>query len=156
METLFLAEWFAFMGRKADPDVPGSPYKIDFLPTAPESSGMRPMNVTVYSCGDTSLGCSCGDCPSSPVCSSSVPPPSYKKGSCSVRIGSLKAKCFDFAIAILYIILVTGFLGWSLFHRKGEMNPAHQANAIHRVDLQKDENPSTQVHQACHFSASDL
>nr|GEV34306.1 reverse transcriptase domain-containing protein [Tanacetum cinerariifolium] len=58
--------WFAFIGRKAA------------------------LNVIAYSCGDTSLGCSCGDCPSAPVCSSSAPTQPHKKGSCSVRIGSLK------------------------------------------------------------------
>lgn len=53
---------------------------------------MKPMNVTTYSCGDISLGCSCGDCPSSPVCSNAVPPASHKGGSCSVRFGSLKVR----------------------------------------------------------------
>lgn len=89
---LFLAEWFAFIGTRASLNVPGSPYAIDFEPTAPVSSGMIPMNVTTYSCGDTSLGCSCGDCPSSPVCSSSSPPSLDKKGSCSVRMGSIKVR----------------------------------------------------------------
>ncbi|XP_057490001.1 uncharacterized protein LOC130776002 [Actinidia eriantha] len=146
-------EWFAFIGRRASLNVPGSPYAIDFEPTAPESSGMRPMNVTTYSCGDTSLGCSCGDCSSSPVCSSSAPHPD-KKGSCSVRIGSLKAKCVDFAVAILYIILVSVFLAWALFHRKRERSPANQTrplinvtngNEIHYANRQKDENPSMQM-----------
>lgn len=89
---LIVAEWFAFIGTQASLNVPGSPYAIDFEPTAPVSSGMIPMNLTTYSCGDTSLGCSCGDCPSSPVCSSSAPPSPDKKGSCSVRMGSLKVR----------------------------------------------------------------
>lgn len=49
-----------------------------------------PMNVSTYPCGDTSLGCSCGDCPLSPVCSDSEPPTPHKEDSCSIRIGSVK------------------------------------------------------------------
>ncbi|GFY86297.1 patched family protein [Actinidia rufa] len=135
-------EWFAFIGRRASLYVPGSPYAIDFEPTAPESSGMRPMNVTTYSCGDTSLGCSCGDCSSSPVCSSSAPHPD-KKGSCSVRIGSLKAKCVDFAVAILYIILVSVFLAWALFHRKRERSPANQTRPLINVTNAIDQQPNS-------------
>ncbi|GFP98541.1 niemann-pick c1 protein [Phtheirospermum japonicum] len=47
------SEWFVFIGRQAGPGLPGSPYSINFLPAVPESSGMRPMNVSAYSCGDT-------------------------------------------------------------------------------------------------------
>lgn len=85
-----MADWYAFVGKKAVPGVPGSPYAINFRPTAPDSSGMKPMNVSTYSCGDTSLGCSCGDCPGASACSSSHPPAPHRKGSCSVRIGSIK------------------------------------------------------------------
>ncbi|KAH7849400.1 hypothetical protein Vadar_017340 [Vaccinium darrowii] len=147
-------EWFAFIGTRASPNVPGSPYAIDFKPTAPVSSGMIPMNVTTYSCGDTSLGCSCGDCPSSPVCSSSSPPSLDKKGSCSVRMGSIKAKCVDFVMAIFYIVLVSAFLGWFLLHRKEKRGPARQTRPLvnvanvqqtHSVSQQKQENPTMQL-----------
>lgn len=87
-----MTEWYAFLGRRAGLGVPGSPYAINFLPAAPESVGMKPMNVSTYSCGDTSLGCSCGDCPSSAACSSSGLPTPLKKGSCSVRIGSINVR----------------------------------------------------------------
>ncbi|RVX16076.1 Niemann-Pick C1 protein [Vitis vinifera] len=80
-------EWFAFIGTRAAPSVPGSPYAINFQPSIAESSGMKPMNVSTYSCGDNSLGCSCGDCPSASVCSGYAPPSLHKEGSCSVRIG---------------------------------------------------------------------
>ncbi|KAJ4702289.1 Niemann-Pick C1 protein-like [Melia azedarach] len=146
-------DWFAFIGRRATPKLPGSPYAIKFLPTAPESSGMKAMNVSTYSCADVSLGCSCGDCSSSPVCSSTAPPP-HKKGSCSVRIGSLNAKCVDFALAILYIILVSVFFGWGLFRHKREMNKSFRMKPLvntmdcserHSVERQKDENLPMQV-----------
>ncbi|PPR81579.1 hypothetical protein GOBAR_AA39135 [Gossypium barbadense] len=110
-------EWFAFIGRRAPNNMPGSPYAIQFLPTVPESSGMKPMNVSTYSCRDVSLGCSCGDCPSSPVCSNTAISTSNKAATCSVQIGSLKAKCVDLALAILYIVLVSMFFGWGVFHR---------------------------------------
>ncbi|KAK4781437.1 hypothetical protein SAY86_015539 [Trapa natans] len=110
-------EWFAFIGRRATSNMPGSPFAINFLPSATKSSGMRPMDVPTYSCSDTSLGCSCGDCPSSTVCSNLATPQQHKEGSCSVRIGSVKAKCVDISLAILYIISVSLFFGWGLFLR---------------------------------------
>jgi len=83
-------EWFAFLGQQAEIDMPGSPYTINFRTSVPKSSGMKLMNVPVYACNDTLLGCSCGDCPSAPVCSSLDPPHSQTKDSCTVKIGSLK------------------------------------------------------------------
>ncbi|KAJ9673314.1 hypothetical protein PVL29_023105 [Vitis rotundifolia] len=147
-------EWFAFIGTRAAPSVPGSPYAINFQPSIAESSGMKPMNVSTYSCGDTSLGCSCGDCPSASVCSGYAPPSLHKEGSCSVRIGSLKAKCIEFSLAILYIILVTIFFGWGLFHRTRERNPAPRmkpmlnvmdGSELHSMNRPKDENLSSQM-----------
>lgn len=82
-------EWFDFIGEKAALGFPGSPYAIDFKLTVPESSRMELMNVSVYSCADTSLGCSCGDCPSSQECSNPEPPP-QKKEPCSIRILSIE------------------------------------------------------------------
>lgn len=82
-------EWFAFLGQKVPLGFPGSPYSIHFKTTVPDSSPMKPMNAPVYSCNDTSLGCSCGDCPSSPVCSGSEPSPPTKDP-CSITMGSLK------------------------------------------------------------------
>ncbi|XP_030527101.1 NPC intracellular cholesterol transporter 1 [Rhodamnia argentea] len=129
-------DWFAFIGRRAGLTVPGSPYAIAFRPNVTESSGMKPMNVSAYSCSDISLGCSCGDCPSSAVCSNSAPPPSPKEGSCSVRIGSLKAKCIDLSLTILYIILVSGFFGWGYFHRRRERNTAMRKTSSDVMDDQ--------------------
>ncbi|EOX97437.1 hypothetical protein QUC31_015707 [Theobroma cacao] len=113
-------EWFEFIGQKAPPGFPGSPYAIDFKSSVPDLSGMELMNVSAYSCGDTSLGCSCGDCPSSPQCSNSEPPSPPKKDQCSIDIGPVKVKCIEFALAIAYIVLVFGLLGWALFHRPRE------------------------------------
>ncbi|XP_077219940.1 uncharacterized protein LOC143854074 isoform X2 [Tasmannia lanceolata] len=147
-------EWFAFIGRQAELGVPGSPYAINFRSKVPESYGMKPMNISVYSCGDTSLGCSCGDCPSSPACSDSAPPAPQDKGSCSIRIGSLKVKCIELSLAILYILLVSAFFGWGLFHRttgrrssssrrKPLLNVKYESE-LHSVNKQKDDCRSLQ------------
>ncbi|XP_022762939.1 Niemann-Pick C1 protein isoform X4 [Durio zibethinus] len=117
-------EWFEFIGQKAPPGFPGSPYAINFKSTVPDFSGMELMNVSSYSCGDTSLGCSCGDCPSSPQCSNFEPPSPPEKDHCSITIGPVKVRCMDFALAIAYIILVLGLLGWVLFHRPRERRAA--------------------------------
>ncbi|XP_024031369.1 Niemann-Pick C1 protein [Morus notabilis] len=113
-------EWFAFIGAKAAPGIPGSPYSINFKSNVSESSGMEPMNVSVYSCADTSLGCSCGDCPLSTSCSSSEPPAPSIEEACSIRIGSLKVRCIELSVAILYILFVSAFLGWGVFRRTRE------------------------------------
>ncbi|KAA8535924.1 hypothetical protein F0562_028402 [Nyssa sinensis] len=141
-------EWFEFIGQQADLGLPGSPYAINFQTSIPESSVMELMNVSVYSCGDSLLGCSCGDCPSSPVCSDLKPPPPHKNDFCSVRIGSLKVECVEFSLAILYIILVSAFFGWGLFHRTKERRPTSSMkpllnfvdeDGINYVNVQKDE-----------------
>ncbi|XP_002510680.3 NPC intracellular cholesterol transporter 1 isoform X1 [Ricinus communis] len=147
-------EWFAFIGRRAAPNLPGSPYAITFKSAAPASSGMKPMNVSTYSCGDVSLGCSCGDCPTAPICANTAPHSQHERASCSVRFGSLKAKCIDFALTILYILLVSMLLGWGLFHRKRErdqtstMKPlpnVMDGGEIHSVIRRKDENLPMQM-----------
>ncbi|VVB09583.1 unnamed protein product [Arabis nemorensis] len=111
-------EWFAFIGQKAPSGFPGSPYAINFKSTTPESSAMVPMNLSVYSCGDTSLGCSCGDCPSSPSCSSSEPLPPREEDSCSIRIGPLKVRCIELSMVLVYILLLSCFLGWATLNRR--------------------------------------
>lgn len=93
----YSAGWFAFVGRQVGLNVPGSPYAINFTSIVPESSGMIPMNISAYSCSDTSLGCSCGDCPS-PTCSSSAAPSISKRSTCSVKMGSVEVK----TLKILY------------------------------------------------------
>lgn len=147
-------EWFAFIGRKAALSVPGSPYAINFRSDADVSTGMKPMNVTTYSCGDTSLGCSCGDCPSSPVCSGSTLPPPHNKGSCSVRIGSFKARCIEVSVAVVYIILASLFLAWGLFYKKGARNRSlrtkplmnvSNGDLVEQVRGKKDENIPMQM-----------
>ncbi|CAN1315555.1 NPC intracellular cholesterol transporter 1 [Linum perenne] len=150
-------EWYTFIGKRASPKAPGSPYAIGFRSTAPSSSGMRPMNVSTFSCADTSLGCSCGDCPLSNGCTNAAPPPELEESSCSVRIGSLKAKCVDFALTILYVLALSTFLGWGFLHRKQKKNQTSRmkpssnvmdGSDIHPVVTQKDENHPIQVPEA--------
>ncbi|KAK7386081.1 hypothetical protein VNO78_32169 [Psophocarpus tetragonolobus] len=109
-------EWFAFLGQKVPPGFPGSPYSILFNTAILDPSPMKLMNASVYSCNDTSLGCSCGDCPSSPVCLDPEPSPP-RKNPCSIRMGSLKVGCVDFSLAILYILLVFVLFWWALLQR---------------------------------------
>ncbi|KAE9586676.1 putative protein patched/dispatched [Lupinus albus] len=148
-------EWFAFIGRKAALNSLGSPYAITFRRNATMSSGMKPMNVSTYSCGDISLGCSCGDCPSSSVCSSSPSTTTHKKDSCSIKAGSLTVKCVDLILTVLYIILISVFLGWGLYHRVRERKLAYRTRPVsnitsggvlHSLDREKDENLPMQVH----------
>ncbi|GAB2217252.1 hypothetical protein Drorol1_Dr00000424 [Drosera rotundifolia] len=94
-------------------DMPGSPYAISFQSGNSGSSPMKLMNVSIYSCGDTSLGYSCGDCPSSPACSSLEPSHPPKNVSCLIRLGPFKVKRIDFSMGILYVLLVSAFIGWA-------------------------------------------
>ena len=66
----------------------------------------------------------------------------------------LQAKCIDIAVAILYVILVSAFLGWRLFYLNGQKKPASrkkplwnamEGGDLHSVNRQKEENPSIQV-----------
>ncbi|KAK7283457.1 hypothetical protein RIF29_12985 [Crotalaria pallida] len=148
-------EWFAFIGRKAAANTLGSPYTISFHPNATKSLGMKPMNVSTYSCGDISLGCSCGDCPSSSLCSSSPSTTTHKRDSCSMKVGSLTVKCVDLILTVLYIILISVFLGWGLYHRIRERKPTYRTKPVsnvisggmlHSLDREKDENLPMQVH----------
>ncbi|XP_048128326.1 NPC intracellular cholesterol transporter 1 isoform X2 [Rhodamnia argentea] len=113
-------EWFSFIGQKADLGFPGSPYTISFKSNVPELSGMELMNVSSYSCGDTSLGCSCGDCPAAPFCSDAEPPPPHQMDSCSITIGSLEVTCVELSLGILYVVLISAFFGWSSCYRRRE------------------------------------
>lgn len=97
---LLLPEWFAFLGKRSDLGLPGSPYAINFRSSPPVLSGMEHMNVSTYSCGDTSFGCSCGDCPSSPACSYPEPSPP-KKEYCSLVVGF-----FQVGAVFIHICLV--------------------------------------------------
>ncbi|RLM65939.1 Niemann-Pick C1 protein-like [Panicum miliaceum] len=110
-------EWLAFLGRQAKPNEPGSPYLITYRSDSSDSSGVKPLNSTIYSCGDPSLGCSCGDCPSSSVCTGSLLPQLNTETSCSVKMGSLKAKCLDFSLVVVYLALLCAFLLWGLLYR---------------------------------------
>lgn len=124
-------EWFAFIGKQAAVDAIGSPYAIDFRSNISDSSAMKPMNVTVHSCGDPSLGCSCGDCPSSSVCLESSSPAPQKKGSCRITMGSLEVKCLELSLAIVYIVFISVLLLWGLLHRKRvKEHPSFRTNRL--------------------------
>ncbi|KAJ0969094.1 hypothetical protein J5N97_021971 [Dioscorea zingiberensis] len=109
-------DWFAFLGRQANLNEAGSPYAITFHSNISDSSVIKPMNATVYSCGDSLLGCSCGDCPSSSLCTESKPPAPRQKHSCFIEIGSLKIKCVIFSLGIAYIFLISAILTWGVIH----------------------------------------
>ncbi|XP_022947380.1 Niemann-Pick C1 protein-like [Cucurbita moschata] len=149
-------EFFAFLGQKVGPGIPGSPYSINFKANTDKPSQMELMNVSVYSCGDTSLGCSCGDCPSSPACSSLEPPSPPKSNACTIRIWSLKSSCIDFSITILYVIFISAFLGWALFHptrerrrfsaREEPLLNIGDDGEVNSVNLEENENGATKEH----------
>lgn len=77
----------------------------------------------------------------------------------SFTVQPLQAKCIDFALTILYIMLVSIFLGWGLFHRKIKRNQtsgmesipnSKDGGEIHSVIGQKDENIPMQVFSISH------
>ncbi|KAH7664266.1 NPC1-like protein [Dioscorea alata] len=127
-------DWFAFLGRRANLNEAGSPYAITFRPNISDSSGMKPMNSTVYSCGDPSLGCSCGDCSSSSLCTENKLPVSQEKHSCFIRIGSLKIKCIVFSLGIVYVALISAIFGWGIIHlRRKKTGPSSKTKPLLNV-----------------------
>ncbi|OIW14788.1 hypothetical protein TanjilG_05409 [Lupinus angustifolius] len=89
------------------------------------------------------------------VCSSSPSTTTRKKDSCSIKAGSLTVKCVDLILTVLYIILISVFLGWGLYHRIRERKLAYRTRPVsniisggvlHSLDREKDENLPMQVH----------
>eukprot|EP00252_Welwitschia_mirabilis_P020709 TRINITY_DN5121_c0_g1_i1.p1 TRINITY_DN5121_c0_g1~~TRINITY_DN5121_c0_g1_i1.p1 ORF type:complete len:1312 (-),score=235.79 TRINITY_DN5121_c0_g1_i1:193-4128(-) len=146
-------DWYAFIGKKASVGEAGSPYSIDFE-TVSTSLSIEPMNVSVYSCGDSTLGCSCGDCPSSSACSDILPPSPPKNSSCSIHLGSVKVKCIDFAMTLLYIVVAGAVIAWAILHRSitlsmlsPRMRPllhTEEQNELQTVKKSEDGTPSSQ------------
>uniref|UniRef100_A0A0E0KTZ2 SSD domain-containing protein n=1 Tax=Oryza punctata TaxID=4537 RepID=A0A0E0KTZ2_ORYPU len=137
-------EWMAFIGRQANLNQIGSPYLITFPSDISGSSAVKPLNATIYSCGDPSLGCSCGDCPSSSVCTGSLLPQLNTETSCSVKIGSLKAKCLDFSLVVVYLVLLTRRTG-IFSHTKPLKNAEYK---LHSSNNGKVPDSSAQVSEA--------
>ncbi|KAJ1272298.1 hypothetical protein BS78_06G191600 [Paspalum vaginatum] len=154
-------EWLSFLGRQANPNEPGSPYLITFRSDSGDSSGVKPLNSTIYSCGDPSLGCSCGDCPSSSVCTgSSLLPQLNTETSCSVKVGSLKAKCLDFSLVVVYLAFLCAFLLWGLLHRTRGRTTFLQTKPLRNSEDNSDSNKNgksphglTQVSEAASSTA---
>ncbi|KAJ4811770.1 Niemann-Pick C1-like protein 1 [Rhynchospora pubera] len=130
-------EWFAFMGKLASPDTPGSPYAITYRTENTDTSAIKPLNATVYSCGDTSLGCSCGDCPSSTACASSAPIAPKHKASCMIKMGSLMPRCLDFYLTVVFIALLLVCSIWALREHRKRVNAAIEDHDDH-TDGQED------------------
>ena len=63
-------QWVDFLGLLKDKRVPpqGSPFQINFPPVDQIPDEMEEMNGTMASCGEGTLACSCGDCPSGSTC----------------------------------------------------------------------------------------
>ncbi|KAL5215204.1 hypothetical protein ABZP36_004356 [Zizania latifolia] len=128
-------EWLAFLGRQANLNEIGSPYLITFPSDIGGSSGVKPLNATIYSCGDPSLGCSCGDCPSSSVCMGSLLPQLNRETSCSVKMGSLKVKCLDFSLVVVYLVLLCIFLLWAFLYRtRGRTGMSSQTKPLKNAE----------------------
>lgn len=116
--------WFNFIGREADMFEPGSPFSIHFTSAADSSSLIEPLNLSVVPCWDTSLSCSCGDCPSASLCGDITPTPSGDSDDyCTVQAGSFQVRCIDLTMVLLYILTVGAIYAiWS--RRFGERQRA--------------------------------
>lgn len=80
------------MGREAGLYEPGSPFLINFRTDNKKGSPMIPLNTPVAPCYDSSLGCSCGDCPVASTCAEPAPPAPPKSKGCSVNIAGHQVK----------------------------------------------------------------
>ncbi|KAL2621017.1 hypothetical protein R1flu_001222 [Riccia fluitans] len=105
-------DWLSFMGHRAGPYEPGSPYQITYKTSGGEDKGMQPLNISVAPCWDSSLGCSCGDCPAANSCAEPLPPSEDKKEGCNVKIGPLQIGCLSLGMGILYVIILFGIITW--------------------------------------------
>lgn len=119
--------WFKFIGRKAELFEPGSPFAINFTSAADSSSLMEPLNVSVVPCWDTSLSCSCGDCPAASFCGDITPSPSHDSDDyCTVHAGFIQVHCVDLTMVFLYILVICAIYAiWSSHHSK-----KHQGQSV--------------------------
>lgn len=77
----------------------------------------------------------------------------------------MQAKCVEVAVAIIYIVLVSMFLGWGFVHRRKERAPvsstkplisAPDAGIIRQINKQKDDNVPMQVPAQQNISMDEL
>lgn len=147
--------WFSFIGRKAELFEPGSPFAIHFNSTNDSPPPMQPLNVSVVPCWDTSLSCSCGDCPAAAFCGDATPPSSRDSDEkCILHAGFIQVRCIDLTMAFLYVIVVCAIYGvWSSHARKedralSEMEPLlkfEEESELHAVNNGDSDKPSLQV-----------
>lgn len=74
------------------------------------------------------------------------------------RSCKMQAKCIEVAVAMLYVVLVSVFIGWGFVHRKKERAPVPRTKplvnvtnvgVVRRVNSHKDENVPMQVCTNC-------
>eukprot|EP00250_Pteridium_aquilinum_P011541 c20139_g1_i1 orf=465-4397(-) len=108
-------EWFTFIGTKAELYQPGSPFAIQYTSVADNSSLIEPLNVSVVPCWDTTLSCSCGDCPTASFCENITPSPSHEmEDYCTLHVGFFQVRCIDLTMVFLYILAVCAIYAfWS-------------------------------------------
>ncbi|MCO5604732.1 hypothetical protein L7F22_058902 [Adiantum nelumboides] len=147
--------WFSFIGRKAELFEPGSPFAIHFTSVNESPSPMQPLNVSVVPCWDTSLACSCGDCPTASFCDNVTPSPSHDSDqNCILHAGFIQVRCIDFTMAFLYLVVVGAIYGvWSSHARKNDralsvMEPLlkfEEESELHAVNDKDFKKPILQV-----------
>ncbi|KAG6886081.1 hypothetical protein C0993_004071 [Termitomyces sp. T159_Od127] len=99
------ADYHAFFKFLGDEKPIGSPFQIDFPPTAPQ--GLSPLNTTPRGCADNDLAsrCTCIDCPS--ICPA-LPPVTPPHAEPTCHIGAFS--CLTFVLLVGYTLAVLGFL----------------------------------------------
>lgn len=73
---------------------------------------MEPVDIPVAACDDSSLGCSCGDCPGASICADISPPPPPPSEGCFVKIADYQVSCLKVTMLILYIFVLFAIFGW--------------------------------------------
>lgn len=75
-----------------------------------------------------------------------------------LRFWGMQAKCIEVSVAVLYVVLVSVFLGWGFLHRKKEKTSVTRtkpvvnvsdAGVIRNLTGLKDENIPMQVSASC-------
>ncbi|BBN15246.1 Niemann-Pick C1 protein [Marchantia polymorpha subsp. ruderalis] len=119
-------DWLSFMGHRAGSYEAGSPYQINYKTNA--VGDIRPLNTSVTPCWDSSLSCSCGDCPSATSCAEPLPPSDNKDEGCHVTLGSLQIGCLNLGMGILYVVILLGIVAWWIQSRKEHSNTTGQSD----------------------------
>ena len=117
--------WHMMLSKQGEKFPLLNPITIQFplnSTSSPVPSGVAPMNDTLPTCYDNTLGCSCGDCPQGPSCRKPEPaPPPPPPGCTALGLPGNSLSCMDVGLLVAFLVIaVSGTFTWARATRREE------------------------------------